>query len=94
MSEAGTALFMLSVKWTARWLGSMIPEGNGNSYQAVQPSPRVYDGKIYCGSRSGYICALDAVTGNLLWQYAYRSDVAWVESSAAIANGVVICRKL
>ncbi|MFZ1081368.1 MAG: PQQ-binding-like beta-propeller repeat protein [Candidatus Kryptoniota bacterium] len=63
--------------------------GNGNSYQAVQPSPRVYDGKIYCGSRSGYFCALDAVSGNLLWQYAYRSDVAWVESSAAIANGVV-----
>ncbi len=60
----------------------------GNGYKNVQPSPRVYNGTIYCGSRSGYFCALDAANGTLKWKYN-NPNAPWVESSAAISDGVV-----
>ena len=61
----------------------------GNGFKAVQPSPRAFNGIIYCGSRSGYFYALNAVSGALLWRYTVSTQTPWVESSAAISDGVV-----
>jgi outer membrane protein assembly factor BamB len=61
----------------------------GNGFKAVQPSPKAYNGIIYCGSRSGYFYALNAVSGTLLWRYTVSTQAPWVESSAAISDGVV-----
>ena len=60
-----------------------------NGYKNVQPSPRVYNEIIYCGSRSGYFYAIDAYTGELIWKYLFSSSAPWVESSAAIEDGIV-----
>jgi eukaryotic-like serine/threonine-protein kinase len=60
-----------------------------NGYQNVQPSPRISNGIVYCGSRSGYFYALDAINGTLIWKYSYDPNAPWVESSAAVVNGVV-----
>lgn len=60
---------------------------HGNQYKNVQPLPRVVDGILYCGSRNPKFYALDAETGKLIWSQSF--NFSWVESSAAIANGVV-----
>jgi outer membrane protein assembly factor BamB len=55
---------------------------------AIHSSPAVYDGKVYVGSRDGYIYALDAATGEKIWAFHTNS---WVESSPVIVDGVVYC---
>ena len=55
---------------------------------AIHSSPAVCDGKVYVGSRDGYIYALDAATGEKIWAFHTNS---WVESSPAIVGGVVYC---
>jgi len=49
----------LAVRWT------FDPPGGG-SFRA---SPIIVNGRVFIGSSSGYFYALDAATGNLLWQY-------------------------
>jgi outer membrane protein assembly factor BamB len=41
------------------------------------------------GSKYPCLFALDAQNGQKKWCFSYPSDIAWVESSAAVANGVV-----
>jgi outer membrane protein assembly factor BamB len=60
---------------------------HGNPYKNVQPSPRAVDSVVYCGGRNPYFYAIHAKTGILLWKHSFESS--WVESSAAIANGIV-----
>lgn len=55
---------------------------------AIHSSPAVCDGKVYVGSRDGYIYALDAATGEKIW--AFHTD-SWVNSSPAVVGGVVYC---
>jgi outer membrane protein assembly factor BamB len=43
---------------------------------------------VYVGSEDGNLYALDVGTGALVWQYATGSAV---DSSPAVANGVVYC---
>ena len=49
-------------------------------------SPTVAGGMAYAGSDDGYLYALDAVTGDLLWQYETGE---WVHSSPMVSDGVV-----
>jgi outer membrane protein assembly factor BamB len=56
---------------------------------AVVPSPTVVDGVVYIGSKFPCLYALDAKTGAQKWCFAYPAGAAWVESSAAVAYGVV-----
>ncbi|MGB9841263.1 MAG: PQQ-binding-like beta-propeller repeat protein, partial [Candidatus Bathyarchaeales archaeon] len=49
-------------------------------------SPAVADGKVFFGLDNGYIYALDAYTGALVWEY--RTGGA-VQSSPAIAEGLL-----
>jgi outer membrane protein assembly factor BamB len=54
----------------------------------IRSSPAVYNGRVYFGSRDGYIYALDADTGAKLW--ALQTG-GWVDSSPVIVGGVVYC---
>jgi outer membrane protein assembly factor BamB len=47
----------------------------------------VVDGVVYEGSNDGYVYALNAVTGGVIWKY--KGTGSSVESSPAVANGVV-----
>jgi outer membrane protein assembly factor BamB len=61
----------------------------GGGY-AVRSSPAIWNEKVYVGwagetGKVGLYC-LDVSDGSLIW---YRAEVDWVDSSPAIANGVV-----
>jgi outer membrane protein assembly factor BamB len=42
---------------------------------------------VYIGGRTSYLFALDAQSGEQLWAFHYVHE--WVESSAAVADGVI-----
>jgi hypothetical protein len=60
-----------------------------------ETNPLVVNGKLYAGNRDGYMYALDADTGNLLWKYetdgpilfsaAFKDDVIYFASNDAHA---------
>jgi len=60
-----------------------------NTYGPVIPSPTVVDGVVYIGSKFPCLYAIDAATGEQKWCFKYPADIPWVESSAAVANGMV-----
>lgn len=62
---------------------------NFDTGRPVVPSPTVVDGVVYVGSKSPCVYALDAQSGQKRWCFSYPSEIAWVESSAAVANGTV-----
>ena len=41
-----------------------------------QPAPLVYKGTLYLANTGGIVQALDARTGNLIWEYHVGADVA------------------
>ena len=49
-------------------------------------SPAVADGKVYFGLDNGYVYALDAFTGDVIW--SYKTEGA-VQSSPAISDGLL-----
>jgi outer membrane protein assembly factor BamB len=49
-------------------------------------SPVVADGKVYFGLDNGYVYALDALTGDIVWSYKTEGDV---QSSPAISDGLL-----
>ncbi|HTX90495.1 MAG TPA: PQQ-binding-like beta-propeller repeat protein [Anaerolineales bacterium] len=60
-----------------------------NTYGPVIPSPTVVDGVVYIGSKFPCLYAIDAATGQQKWCFKYPASIPWVESSAAVADGVV-----
>ncbi len=60
-----------------------------NTYGPVIPSPTVVDGMVYIGSKFPCLYAIDAATGEQKWCFKYPAGIPWVESSAAVANGMV-----
>ncbi|MBP1928954.1 outer membrane protein assembly factor BamB [Methanolinea mesophila] len=55
----------------------------------VSSSPSVADGVVYIGSHNRNLYALDALSGDLLWQYDSGERNDYVSSSPAVSNGVV-----
>lgn len=49
-------------------------------------SPAVGDGKVYFGLDDGYVYALDALSGNLIWSYKTGGPI---KSSPAISDGLL-----
>jgi outer membrane protein assembly factor BamB len=49
-------------------------------------SPAVADEKVYFGLDNGYVYALDALTGDIVWRYKTEGAV---QSSPAISNGIL-----
>jgi outer membrane protein assembly factor BamB len=64
---------------TVKWSRPLVGE------YAVS-SPAVADGKVYFGLDNGYVYALDAFTGDIVW--SYKTEGA-VESSPAISDGLL-----
>jgi len=58
-----------------------------NTGDKIRSSPSVANGIVYEGSNNGFVYALNAATGSLVWQY--KGSTSSVESSPAVANGVV-----
>lgn len=73
---AQTALpAQLSVKWTYE------------AGDAIESSAAIADGKVFVGSATGHLLALNLADGKLLWKYAVEQAVG--ESSPAVAQGLV-----
>jgi len=52
----------------------------------VQASPTVGDGRVYIGSRNPRVFAVDAKTGEPVWEFEH-TDGSWVESSGIYVEG-------
>lgn len=76
-------------RWTFETEGaSMDAAGFGFDRTQIQASPAVVDGMVYIGSRDAWLYALDARDGSFRWHVEDGS--AWVVSSAAVADGMVV----
>lgn len=77
----------LKIQWT------FAPPTSAGAFRA---SPIVHKGRVYIGNGNGRLYALDAVTGNLLWQYPKAGDPPLVSqftcnpSSDGLAASVAI----
>ena len=85
---------------TPAWVFSFAPHGlhAGQSTYAFENSPLVVDGVMYVSGWDGWVWALDAENGQLLWQYkhAIPFDTSLccgnVNRGVAVANGkVFVC---
>ena len=59
----------------------------GFDRRTIQSSPAVADGRVFFGSRDGFLYAVSAETGKLAWRLDHR--MSWVNTSPAVADGVV-----
>ena len=59
----------------------------GFDRRTIQSSAAVAGGRVYFGSRDGFLYAVDAATGRLAWRVDHR--MSWVNTSPAVADGVV-----
>ncbi len=66
----------------ARWAWQFSGAG------ALQATPLVEDGIMYTTGASGYVYALDARTGKLLWQYQHRVKSTHANTNATSNRGV------
>jgi outer membrane protein assembly factor BamB len=72
---------------------STSPDSNGNllwrfnTGDKIRSSPAIANGIAYQGSNDGYIYALNAATGLVIWKYSVTTSS--VESSPAVVNNVV-----
>jgi eukaryotic-like serine/threonine-protein kinase len=57
-----------------------------NNKNYISSSPAIYDDKVYFGSGNSYFYALDANTGELVWQFKTQDSIS---SSPSIAEGIV-----
>ncbi|WP_448608736.1 PQQ-dependent dehydrogenase, methanol/ethanol family [Geodermatophilus sp. URMC 60] len=88
------------VRMTPAWVFSFSPHGlhAGQSTYAFETCPLVVEGVMYVSGWDGWVWALDAKTGQLLWQYkhAIPFDVSLccgnVNRGVAVAHGkVFVC---
>jgi outer membrane protein assembly factor BamB len=59
----------------------------GFDRRTIQSSPAVADGRVFVGSRDGFLYAVNAETGKLVWRVDHR--MSWVNTSPAVVDGVV-----
>ena len=74
--------------WRFQTEGRTLESGKfGFDRRTIQASPAVADGRVFVGSRDGFLYALDAATGKLAWRVDHQ--MSWVNTSPAVADGVV-----
>lgn len=74
--------------WQFDTEGHTLRSGDfGFDRRTIQSSPAVADGRVFVGSRDGFLYAVDAETGRLLWRVDHR--MSWVNTSPAVAGGLV-----
>jgi outer membrane protein assembly factor BamB len=59
----------------------------GFDRRTIQSSPAVADGRVFVGSRDGFLYAVEAASGRLLWRVDHQ--MSWVNTSPAVAGGLV-----
>jgi outer membrane protein assembly factor BamB len=59
----------------------------GFDRRTIQSSPAVADGRVFFGSRDGFLYAVEAETGSLAWRFDH--EVSWCVTSPAVDGGVV-----
>jgi eukaryotic-like serine/threonine-protein kinase len=74
--------------WQFDTEGHSLRSGDfGFDRRTIQSSPAVADGRVFVGSRDGFLYAVDAGSGRLLWRVDHR--MSWVNTSPAVAGGLV-----
>jgi outer membrane protein assembly factor BamB len=74
--------------WQFDTEGHSLRSGDfGFDRRTIQSSPAVADGRVFVGSRDGFLYGLDAASGRLLWRVDHR--MSWVNTSPAVAGGLV-----
>ena len=91
-SQRGTFYALALADGAERWhfatQGHGLKSANfGFDRTSIQSSPAVSGGAVYFGARDGLLYALDRATGRLRWQFDHH--VSWVNSSPAVADGLV-----
>lgn len=77
-----------TLKWKYATEGTTLFSGDfGFDRRTIQSSAAVADGRVFFGARDGYLYALDASTGALLWRFNH--EVSWVISGPAVAGDLV-----
>jgi outer membrane protein assembly factor BamB len=59
----------------------------GFDRRTIQSSPAVADGRVFFGSRDGFVYAVEAETGSLAWRF--DQEVSWCITSPGVDSGVV-----
>ena len=74
--------------WRFDTEGHALESGRfGFDRRTIQASPAAADGRVFIGSRDGFLYAVDAATGRQLWRVDH--SMSWVNTSPAVADGVV-----
>jgi outer membrane protein assembly factor BamB len=74
--------------WQFDTEGHALRSGDfGFDRRTIQSSPAVADGRVFVGSRDGFLYAVDAERGRLLWRVNHQ--MSWVNTSPAVADGLV-----
>jgi outer membrane protein assembly factor BamB len=76
---AGSAIYALNVYGEKLWSTNIV--GGGESLA-------IAGGAIYFGSASGFLYALDALSGSILWKYTGTAGMGW----PAVNEGVIYVR--
>jgi outer membrane protein assembly factor BamB len=74
--------------WRFDTEGHALESGKfGFDRRTIQSSPAVADGRVFVGSRDGFLYAVNAATGKQAWRVDHQ--MSWVNTSPAVADGVV-----
>jgi outer membrane protein assembly factor BamB len=74
--------------WRFDTEGHALRSGDfGFDRRTIQSSPAAADGRVFVGSRDGFLYAVDAASGRLLWRVDHQ--MSWVNTSPAVAGDLV-----
>lgn len=80
-----------SERWSFRTHGADFDsEQFGFDRRTISGGPAVRDGRVYIGSRDARMYALDANTGELVWESDDNGAMAWVISTPAVTPELVL----
>ena len=77
-----------ATRWTYETLGTTLASGDfGYDRRTIMSSPAVSTGTVYIGARDGFLYALRADSGKLVWKFDH--EISWVISSPAVQDSMV-----